>query len=556
MSPSNDFKLLNQTLVRFSSGAYDGVAYSNTVQTPLAGPVITAAITAVPRKLSRNQTVTFTVTVSNNGNRTAEARLVDLLPAGLSFIPNSVLLNGSPLPGASPLNGFSIGSLPVGSTVQVIFQAIVIFIPQPHVFHNEAELAYTFTTMDGRVITDSVLSNQVTMEVAPFQLEVHASFSSPVTFLGDVIFYDLVIRNEGLLPMENIIVLLPLPEEFEFIPGSVVIDGVLVPWIDPAAGIYIGFLAPGAEVTVRVAIRLAQMPAETQIPFQAIIDYTVNGTVFRTLANLLVLSITNPAITVNLTVSRTKAPTNSRLLYTVTVINENSFAIDAYLSRLMPQGAAFLPDSVVIDGIPRKGVAGGVPLGTLLAGTKTVIAYEVQIEAAEIPQILNQVETIYTYRLTDGRLVKQQAASNPVITEIYGPVITVQASAKPMYYEVEHSVYFTIFVQNRGNLAAEVGLFRSDYPKGFYLLDPQINDRRVPSFTLENGLDLGLLAPGAAAKVGYWIYVSDSEEMDDELLTQVATRCTARYSYNYEDSKHTGESLSNELILPIDQNFE
>ncbi|GLX67867.1 DUF11 domain-containing protein [Paenibacillus glycanilyticus] len=566
MSPNSNFKLLNQTLVRFSSGAYDGVAYSNTVLTPLVGPILTAEKSATPTKLARNQTVTFTFNIANSGNRAAEVQLIDRLSAGLSFIPNSVLLNGAPLPGASPLTGIPLGTIPVGISIQVVFQAIVIAIPETHVFQNQGELLYTFTTLDGRVISDSVLSNRITLTVAPFQLEAHATLSTPVTFLGDVIFYDLVIRNDGLLPMENVIVYLPLPEGFEFVPGSVVIDGVLVPWIDPTAGIYIGYLPPGTTVSVRVAIRLAQMPAETQIPFQAIIEYTVDGTVYRTLANLLILSVTIPSLTVNLAVDRTKASFCSSLTYTITIANENSFAVDAYLIRLIPQGTVFLPESVKIDGVPRKGtsLAAGLPLGTLLAGSTTTITYQVQggSSGANYPQTRNQVEVIYTYRLTDGRVVNQNAVSNPVTTDIFSPVLSVVAHAAPMYYEAEHSVYFSVVVHNNGNLAADVQLYRSDYPRGFYLLDPQINGSQIPSFPSSEGLNLGVLAPGYAVTVSYWIYVSDSEEIaeisaiESESLSQVVTRFTARYRCHYEDSTCTGESLSNELILPVDPNIE
>ncbi|ACT01565.1 DUF11 domain-containing protein [Paenibacillus sp. JDR-2] len=557
MTPPNDFKLLNQTHVRFSSGIYNGVAYSNTVQTPLVGPIITANKSAFPQKLNRDQTVTFTILISNTGNRPAAIQLQDLMPAGLSFIPNSVLLDGSPLPGASPQTGIPLGTIQIGSAIQVNFQAIVVFIPVSHVFQNEAAVLYTFSTPDGRVVSDSVLSNKITLEVVPYQLDAHASLSTPVTFLGDVVFYDLIIRNDGLLPMENVIVFLPLPEGFEFVPGSVVIDGVLVPWIDPASGIYIGYLAPGAVVTIRVAVRLAAMPAETRVPFQAIIEYTVNGTVYRTLANLLILNITDPSLSVSLAVDPVKASACSRLTYTVTVNNENSFAVDAYLIRLIPQGTVFLPDSIMIDGVPRKGTnpASGLPLGTLLAGSTAVITYQVAIRTAN-SQIPNQVEAIYTYRLTDGRLVRQNAVSNPVVTDIFAAVISVQADAKPKYYEVERSVYFTAFVQNTGNLAADVTLYRTDYPNGFYLLDPQINDNQISSFTVSEGLKLGLIASGQTIKVSYWIYVSDSEEMESESLTQVATRYTARFNYTYEDSTCSGESLSNELILPVDHDIE
>lgn len=562
MTPVHNFKLLNQTLVRFRSGVYEGVAYSNTVQTPLVGPILTAQKSAALSKLILNQTVTFTIVIGNTGNRPAAVTLVDVLPPGLSFIPNSVLLDGAPLPGASPASGIVIGSVTVGSTVQLIFQAIVISIPPAFTFQNEASLNYSFTTQDGRVVSDTVLSNRIILEVVPFLLNVHARLSTPVTFLGDVIFYDLVLHNEGLLPMENVVIHLPLPEGFTFIPGSVVIDGVLVPWIDPNNGIVIGYLAPGATVTVRVGIRLAQMPLDSEVTFQAIIDYTVNGTSYSTLANLLVLNVITPTLTVNLAVNHSQDTIGSTLTYTATVTNDSSFAVDAQLMNLLSPGTVFVPNSIVIGGVPRQGTSlgPGIPLGTLLAGSSTIVSYQVVVQkqqaAIEYGQIINQVQADYTYRLSDGRVIKQNALSNSVITIILAPKIKVMATAQPMYYEAEESVAFTILVQNTGNLAAEVTLFRTGYPQGFYLLDPQVDDIRVLGFTLEEGVYLGQLSPGATVRVTYWIYVSDSEEIQDETLTQVTTRYIARYHYYYEDNLYSDESLSNELTLPLDQNIE
>ncbi|MBB3113512.1 putative repeat protein (TIGR01451 family) [Paenibacillus phyllosphaerae] len=556
---ARDFKLLNQTHVRFSSGSIESVAYSNTVQTPLVGAILQAAKQALPSRLSLGQTVTYSVIVNNSGNREAHATLYDSLPVGLSFIPNSVLVGGAPIPGASPDSGILLGTIGVGMTIALSFQAIVIAIPASLDFTNQARIEYAFSTYDGRIVNDAALSNVSSVSVAGDRLSVSGSLSSPVTFPGDVILYDVVLKNEGLDTLENVVIYIPLPPGFSFVPGSVVINGVLAAWIDPSQGIPIGVLTPGQIVNVRVSIRLEGVSPTPEVTIQGNVAYTINGTSYNEPVNPLKLYIVEPSLSVNLEVDQVQATIGSLLTYQVVVTNDSGFAVDASLTDLIPPGTSYVVDSMTINGAPRTGglPAGGITLGTIRANSQVVVIYQVRIQpgaiAGGLQPVLNRVRVLYTYRLTDSRVVGQNAQSNTVKTELVAPIIPIIASAQPQYYEMGETVRFTMLVSNTGNLAADVILFRTAYPPGFRVLDPRIDGRSAPAFTLEDGLTLGLIAPGGTVRVTYMVMVAETDHLD---LDSVTTRYTARYRYTYRDSRYSGESLSNELILPIDYTNE
>lgn len=66
--------------------------------------------------------ITFTVTIPNIGNITAlNVTIIDTIPNGMTFVSNSVNINGTTVPGISPQAplGMNIGSIPAGQTSTV-----------------------------------------------------------------------------------------------------------------------------------------------------------------------------------------------------------------------------------------------------------------------------------------------------------------------------------------------------------------------------------------------------------------------------------------------------
>ena len=72
------------------------------------------------------EVLTYTNFITNNGNLNAiDMIFTDQIPAGSTFVENSVTLDGVNLPGENVANGINIGSLNVGQVKVVTFQVLV-----------------------------------------------------------------------------------------------------------------------------------------------------------------------------------------------------------------------------------------------------------------------------------------------------------------------------------------------------------------------------------------------------------------------------------------------
>ncbi|MFD1908443.1 hypothetical protein ACFSQ7_37270 [Paenibacillus rhizoplanae] len=233
----------NQSMVRYSSAeGNDTITYSNTVHTSVVGPVLSLLKQAAPLSASLGDTLVYTVTARNSGNTPAVLTIIDVLPPGVSFIANSVLRDGVPLPGVTPSSGIPLGTLVPHSGVTIAFQVIIVSLPPSLVLDNRAVGTYSFTTPEGRTVSSDIRSNPVSVSLLSYQLSTLLSASTPTTFIGDVVTYTLQLRNEGTRPLTAVIATLPVPEGTSFLPGSVIAGGIYQPEADPASGVGLGSL--------------------------------------------------------------------------------------------------------------------------------------------------------------------------------------------------------------------------------------------------------------------------------------------------------------------------
>ncbi|WP_423748464.1 DUF6923 family protein, partial [Bacillus cereus] len=111
--------------------------------------------------------LTYNVTLVNTGNISADnINFTDPIPNGTTFVPNSVSVNGAPLPGANPALGFNIGSIPPSGFTTVSFQVTVTSIPVPNPTVNIATTTFEFTVVPGQPpVPGNSTSNPVTTQV-------------------------------------------------------------------------------------------------------------------------------------------------------------------------------------------------------------------------------------------------------------------------------------------------------------------------------------------------------------------------------------------------------
>jgi uncharacterized repeat protein (TIGR01451 family) len=244
-----------------------------------------------------NGSVTFTVTVQNQGNVESGAfTVVDTLPAGVTFV--SATGGGVANAGATAVV-WTRASIAAGSQVSM---QIVVTVSDLSMrpFVNSAEIttdgAAMYSLPGGPVLTDvdSVPGDIMTSAVdntsieqagvgadAGFDDEDTASFDVPIVYdldlvkrlpvgqslrLSSLILYEITVTNQGNVPSGLYTVADALPAGLSFVSGS---DGAtsvgnVVSWTD------LGPLAPGSDKVLSVQVRLDDVTQPSYVNVAAI----------------------------------------------------------------------------------------------------------------------------------------------------------------------------------------------------------------------------------------------------------------------------------------------
>ncbi|MBW4083829.1 DUF11 domain-containing protein [Paenibacillus sp. S150] len=558
MSPSARLQpvVTNQSMVLFSSAAgTDSIAYSNTVNTRIVGPVLSLLKNADQTIASLGDSLVYTLAARNEGNVPAVAAVVDALPPGAAFIANSVLRDGVPLPGVSPASGIPLGTLSPQTEVRIAFQVIVVTLPPSLELSNRARAAYSFATPDGRQVEGEIFSNQVTVSLRSHQLSILLDASTPTSFIGDAVTYTLRLRNEGTRLLARMLATIPVPEGTVFIPGSVIANGVYSPNADPDIGINLAAMDPGTSSELSYQVRVASMPGSSVLTAQAVVSYGIDDDMNRTESNIVTIAVVQSGLSVSLNVDRFNAVPGENLRYELTVRNSGELAVDALLADALPPGTLFVWDSVNVNGNAQKGVrpGEGIPLGTLRAESASVVDFLVSIPAEfnflQLPAIQNQGSVQYTYALPDGRIVRQMEPSNTVVTQVFSPVISIEITGEPPIVEPGGLAEFNIAVTNSGNWPAEVSVIQL-VPAGSTMEtgNVTISALTAPEPPYSGMAQMGMMHPGQTAQMGYTVRI-------DQGYIGLALQgfMTALYLYTMDGRSYSGEAHSNSYKLIIEE---
>ena len=246
-----------------------------------------------------NETVLFTITVSNKGlNNATGVVLKDILPNGLKYISHNAT-KGS----YNYLNGlWTIGELNKDSVVflTILAQATKLgyIVNNANVSANEAETNYT-----------NNFANK-TIEVTLFH-EKTVDNDNPL--VDQVIKYNLTVTNVGNSTyIENITLIDDLPEGLEYAGNFTIIGGTLINFINNGKKLIwiIKDIYPNTSAIITVSIKV--MNNGTWVNNLTINNVTVNETV-----NV-------PEVVPGKTVNNTSPNFGDKVSYTVTVSNDGS----------------------------------------------------------------------------------------------------------------------------------------------------------------------------------------------------------------------------------------
>ncbi|QUL56682.1 DUF11 domain-containing protein [Paenibacillus tritici] len=503
----------NQSTVSFTSGVFSGSSSSNVTTTPVTQPQITLVKSANDLNATVGDTVIYTVLVSNSGNVAANVTLTDNIPAGTAFDPNSVIVGGFPQPGAAPDTGITVGVVAPGASVSVSFTVFIVSLPSPQQLVNQAAATYTFTPPDGRLLSGSAISNTVTIAVSAPNLEVVKSTSSTSVALGDTIAYSVNITNNGIDPVNNVVLSDPTPDGAAFVPGSVSVNGVPFPNAHPSTGIAIGTLASGASAVVSYSVTVTSVPADTSIDNQATVTYTSGVFTGSTFSNPVAVPVFQPNIAAVKTANTANATVGDTVTYTITVSNTGNYAAILTLTDNIPAGTTFEENSVLINGLPlpQANPTAGIAAGTIAPGASVAVSFSVIITSLPSPQTLvNQGTVAYSFTLPDGRTLGGSVLTNTLTIPVSNPNLAVVKTTATTATHVGDTITYTVTMTNNGITTVNNVVFTDALPAGTAFVPGSVLVDGVPrpAASPATGVTIGSIAPGASVTVAFNVTVT------------------------------------------------
>ncbi|WP_342572745.1 DUF11 domain-containing protein [Paenibacillus sp. FSL R5-0749] len=552
--------LQNQSLVRFSSGTteLEQVAYSNTVTTPWVGPRLEVKKQCNVAIATLGQSLTYMIEIVNTGNCTATVHVVDSLSAETSLLPNSVLRDAIPLPGASPENGLPAAEIAPGATLRYHFQVVILRIPAGLKLLNQAEVNYAFVASEGRTVRGVERSNTVEVNMVSSRLEVSLQAERDQTFSGDIIMYTVIVSNPGFVAATGAQVTIALPQGIVFIPASVIVDEMFAPQVTPDTGVELGEILPGSSVRIQYRVQVVGGSDENGISSVAVLTYISAGQRETVYSNQVTLEVIQPRISVVKTVLPVTATWGDTVQYNITVSNASSYAVDGTLMDILPTGMTFVEGSLGWNGVKRPGtnLAKGLNLGTLTARSNLNIQFEAKLaeRGESIPddyKYVNHASLIYTFRLPDSRSVQRMITSNEAVIELKAPFIQAYVQVKPTLVEQGDTVTFEVRVMNTGNVPARVQL-GGILPEGSKWLGQAEGQIQwdIPEYSTPRVLHVGEIKPGEEKNNSYVVQLASDKTgtLQGDLI--------ARYTYEWNGQKRTGESRSNEYSIIVEYGEE
>ncbi|MGF9695822.1 DUF7507 domain-containing protein [Paenibacillus sp. MABNR03] len=540
-------QLSNRSTVSFTSGAFSSTTFSNTVVTPVFQPILSAQKTASTQNATVGDTVSYTVNVSNTGNYGAQINLTDNIPAGTILVPNSVIVNGQPLPAANPATGIAAGTIAAGATTTITFSVVIDTLPSPQQLVNQASVALSFTLPDGRTITGSVLSNVLTISISAPDVDVVKSTTSTAVSVGDIVTYSVAVTNNGIATVNNVVFTDAVPASTVLAPTGVFVDGVLRPGANPSTGITIGSIAPGATVTVVFSVQVTSLPASAVLNNQSTVSFTSGVFSATTFSNTVTTPVYQPILTAVKTGDQTIATVGDTVVYSIAISNAGNYGASVTLTDTIPAGTELVPNSVIINGASAPGAdpASGIPLGVV--STTTMVMFSVVIVTLPLSQsIMNQASATFTYTLPDGRTLGGSLTSNSLNIQVSAPDVSVTKTTTAVDAVVGDTIVYEMVVTNNG-IDPINNVLLSDpidpattFVTGSVLVDGVQRASANPAL----GIALGTIAPGASVAVSYAVRVNS---------LPAPPVVSSQSSVSFTSGVFSGASYSNTVVTPIYQ---
>ncbi|MBE7149444.1 DUF11 domain-containing protein [Bacillus mycoides] len=514
-----------------------GSTITNTTITPIIDATLSINKTVNSTFATIGDTLTFTSTIINSGNTTANNVIfTDLLPDGTTFIPNSFTVNGTTIPNANPQNGINIGNINSNASVILSFQVNITTIPNPNPIPNRSSLQYSFIVdINEPPVSRTVQSNKTFTQVNTASVIATKTASSTFAAVGDTITYTTTLTNSGNTTANTPVFIDILPPELSFVPDSLQINTSPQLGFRPDSGISLDPIPVGGTTTISFQAIVGSIPAtnptlnQSSTTYSIIVDPTQPPVTETATSNPTLVQINEAIIQATKSVDRLFsdiAPGNSFLTYTVLLENiGNTTATNITFTDPIPNNTVFIEDSVRVGGVLLPGVnpANGIPIGDIIAGDFINVTFRVQVVSIPNPiftigpggpnsPVVNGASINYQFMTGPNLpLVSRSTTSNPVSTQINSGEILAIKSVDKTFAKIGDTLSYTISLSNPGNVTSQNILFTDILPDGTtFISGTLVNDSGAQQIgNPANGIQVGNINPGSTIAITINVLVTN-----------------------------------------------
>lgn len=176
------------------------------IDVPLFTPVKSCNVS----QATVGEVVEYSITLENTSNNPlVDIVIHDVMPDGLTIVPDSLTVNDVPFPEILLASGLGLPDLEPKGILVVNFLAFVTHLPHKNPTVNRAWIIYKYTPVSGGVASEYLApSNDVEVEIVMPEdyadIWVKKTAKSCQTTVGAVLTYDLVVGNDGVNAAEDI----------------------------------------------------------------------------------------------------------------------------------------------------------------------------------------------------------------------------------------------------------------------------------------------------------------------------------------------------------------
>jgi uncharacterized repeat protein (TIGR01451 family) len=444
-----------------------------------------------PDPVNAGQSLTYTVTVTNNGPATATGIvLTDTLPANTTFVSATPSQGTCPAPVGGVLT-CNLGTLLLNGSATVTIVVTPSSAAVPSITNT---VSATATETDPTPANNTNISETTTVNPSADLTLTKTDSPDPVR-VGNNLTYTLTVTNNGPNAATGVTLTDTLPANVTFVsstPGA--------PTCTEAGGVVtcnLGTINSGANSVVTIVVT-PQAAAVGTINNTA----SVSANEFDPVAadNSATQSTTVDPVA-DLTLSKTDSPdpvqVGSNLTYTLTVTNNGpNDATGVTLTDTLPANVTFV--STTPAGPTCSQAAGVVTcnLGTIANGANSVVTIVVTPQAAAVPSITNTASvTSAVFDPNSGN--NTNITQTTTVTAVADVSITISDSPDPV--NAGANITYTVTVSNAGPSAATNIVATAAVPAGLTFVSATATQGTCSFAAGTLTCNVGTLASGASA---------------------------------------------------------